>query len=158
MGPDYPFYRNRKEGVQTGSEEERKTYRRTNNFATLERGSEKMNSETFNKIVEDRCEAIKKTLIQKGKEYASDDDRLYNFKRQSEMNRQTPQEAARGNWTKHLVSVMDLIEGRIEPTEYLLNEKIGDSINYLILIESLFKEKKVNMKCLECGECSNSKI
>jgi len=35
---------------------------------------------------------------------------------------------------------MDLVEGRLNPTLGNINEKIGDMINYLILLEAVLKE------------------
>jgi len=50
-------------------------------------------------------------------------------------------------WTKHLVSVIDMIfDFPAEPEESVINEKIGDSINYLILLEALLKENVVYVK------------
>ena len=43
--------------------------------------------------------------------------------------------------TKHVVSVIDLIEGRVPLTESAINEKFGDNINYLVLGEAALKEK-----------------
>ena len=100
-----------------------------------------MNTDQFNEIVEQRIEAIRSVLGSKAKEYAIG-DRLYNFKRAAEILRCTPQKALAGMFMKHLVSVLDLIEGSVEPTEYLVNEKIGDAINYLILLEAILKEQK----------------
>jgi hypothetical protein len=119
-----------------------------------------MNSHDFDIILSERIIAIKKTLGSKAKEYAIG-DRLYNFKRAAEILRTTPQKALVGMFVKHLVSVMDLIEGSIEPTEYMVNEKIGDAINYLILLEAIFKEQKPIViegcsPCLLCGDCGNS--
>jgi hypothetical protein len=114
-------------------------------------------TEEFEAILESRLSAIKQVLGNKAKEYAIG-DRLYNFKRAAEILRVKPQEALLGMLMKHLVSVLDLVEGSIPPTEYMVNEKIGDAINYLILLEAIFKESIINMKCVECGECSNSEI
>ena len=116
-----------------------------------------MNTEQFDTILESRLSSIKQVLGNKAKEYAIG-DRLYNFKRAAEISRTTPQRALAGMFMKHLVSVLDLVEGSISPTEYMVNEKIGDAINYLILLEAILKEPVVNMKCFECGECSNSEI
>jgi hypothetical protein len=113
-----------------------------------------MNSEQFDKILDQRIEAIRKTLSGKAKEYAIG-DRRYNFKRAAKIAGNTPQQALLGMFMKHLVSVLDLIEGSIEPTEYMVNEKIGDAINYLILLEAIFKEETANLECPMCGECSN---
>ena len=100
-----------------------------------------MDKETFDKIIENRIEEIQSTLIKKGKEYASNADRLYNFKRAAEIGRTTPEKALQGMRLKHSVSVLDLIEGRLPLTKELIEEKLGDEINYLILLEAVLKEK-----------------
>lgn len=104
-----------------------------------------MNSETWNSILNSRIDIIRKTLRNKANEYATE-DRLYNFKRAAEIARTTPAKALMGMMLKHWVSVIDLIEGEgcvaqdAFAYERLINEKIGDSINYLILLEAILKE------------------
>lgn len=116
-----------------------------------------MNTEQFEEILESRLIEIKNVLGDKAKEYAIG-DRLYNFKRAAEISRTTPQKALFGMFSKHLVSVIDLVEGNLANTRSMINEKIGDAINYLILLEAILKERyiNVNTECIECGECSNS--
>lgn len=97
-----------------------------------------MTNSQFNKILESRIKRIKQTLNKKAGEYARN-DRLYNFKRASEIQRNKPEQALMGMFMKHLVSVIDIIETGDYTTE-LINEKIGDSINYLILLEAILKE------------------
>lgn len=101
-----------------------------------------MNTEQFKTILESRLSSIKQVLDNKAKEYAIG-DRLYNFKRSAEISRTTPQQALAGMFMKHLVSVLDLVEGSISPTEHMINEKVGDAINYLILLEAILKEHLV---------------
>jgi len=119
-----------------------------------------MNSADFDRVVRLRVDSIVKTLTYKAKEYASE-DRLYNFKRAAEMGRMTPMEAAKGMMLKHIVSVFDLMEGKLGNTEHMVNEKVGDNINYLILLEGLLKEARdaqeaaVSPPCMDCGDCSN---
>ena len=98
-----------------------------------------MKAEEFNKILEQRTESIKSVLAQKGGEYATG-DRLYNFKRAAEIGRATPAKALWGMFAKHLVSVVDMVEGTRPFDEDMINEKIGDSVNYLILLEGILKE------------------
>lgn len=103
-----------------------------------------MNSEKFNKIVEDRCSKIVRTLAQKAREYALNDDRLHNFNVASRLSNQPREVALWGMALKHYVSILDMIEGTKEgtiPSEAMINEKIGDLINYLILLEASFKDK-----------------
>jgi hypothetical protein len=99
-----------------------------------------MNNTDFEKILDTRIKAIRETLAGKAKEYASA-DRLYNFKRAAEIDQTTPEAALKGMWLKHVVSVLDLISGKLERSEHMINEKIGDSVNYLILLEAVLKEK-----------------
>ena len=115
-----------------------------------------MDTVAFNKVVDRRIRRVQDVLAGKAKEYAIG-DRLYNFKRAATILGTTPEKALAGMFMKHLVSVLDLIEGSTESTELMVDEKIGDAINYLILLEAIFKERRdaAAIKCLECAECSN---
>ena len=102
-----------------------------------------MKSERFDSIVADRCDSIKSILASKAKEYAKG-DRLHNFKVASAISNCTPERALKGMMMKHLVSVFDIIDDldkNIVPTSELVDEKIGDLINYSILLEALLKER-----------------
>lgn len=102
-----------------------------------------MNHEIFDVILNRRLTIIKKVLASKAKEYATH-DRFHNFKQAANMDDETPERALKGMWKKHLVSVFDMIDNLdrgIVPTEKLIDEKIGDSINYLILLEGLLRER-----------------
>jgi ATP-dependent RNA circularization protein (DNA/RNA ligase family) len=98
----------------------------------------------FDEIVDKRLTAIKETLLVKGKEYRRDNDPLHNFRKGAAITNQSEEKVLWGFATKHLVSVMDMIEDIEEygilPKEDMLEEKIGDMINYLILLEASFKE------------------
>lgn len=104
-----------------------------------------MRQDTFDTIVRDHISHIIETLAIKGREYSTDSDRLHNFKRAAVLARQTPEMACRGMLAKHIVSVWDIVDG-IEtlgkaPEEPVVLEKIGDSINYLILLRALISER-----------------
>ena len=98
-------------------------------------------TEEFNKIIENRLEKIRSVLFAKAGEYASSTDRMHNFNVAARINDQTPEQALWGMYTKHLVSVLDLISWAEICPEKLskerVDEKIGDSINYHILLEGL---------------------
>ena len=103
-----------------------------------------MKTEQFNEIVEARCEKIKKVLVKKAAEYSSDTDRLHNFKVASRINDETPEKALWGMMAKHLVSILDIVaatRGGRRPSAELRDEKVGDAINYLILLEALLIEQ-----------------
>ncbi len=111
-----------------------------------------MNIEDFNKIVDFRVKEIKTILQKKAKEYSSDTDRLHNFKVAARIKCESPEKVLWGIAMKHLVSVIDMINDVTidlnktptvykPPSEDMINEKIGDMICYLILLEALFKER-----------------
>ena len=104
-----------------------------------------MNAKDFNEIVAVRMAWCNKTLCAKGDEYARDGDRLWNFKAAGRKRNQHPAQALAGMEVKHDVSVDDIIDGLargIVPPKELVAEKIGDSINYLLLLEGLIEEER----------------
>ena len=104
-----------------------------------------MNAKDFDKIVGARLNWCEKTLCAKGDEYARDGDRLWNFKVAARKRDCHPAQALAGMMVKHTVSVDDIIDGLakgIVPPRELVAEKIGDSINYLLLLEGLIEEER----------------
>ena len=104
-----------------------------------------MNAKDFDKIVTARMDWCTKTLCAKGDEYARGGDRLWNFKVAARKLNCHPAEALAGMMVKHAVSVDDIIDGLakgIVPPKELVAEKIGDSINYLLLLEGLVEEER----------------
>lgn len=106
-----------------------------------------MTQHDFDQILEARIASMRQTLTGKGDEYGSAFDRLHNFKvaAQLESAPQTPEQALWGMLKKHLVSVIDIVDatGRGDcPSQWLRNEKIGDAINYLVLLEALLIERE----------------
>jgi hypothetical protein len=102
-----------------------------------------MKSKRFDEIFEETVSSSRNTLTNKAVEYSSEDDRMHNFKVAGAANTTTPTKALFGMYLKHYVSVKDIadrvIPGKPEtyPTMAMLNEKIGDSINYMILLKAL---------------------
>ena len=105
-----------------------------------------MNNSDFDILVERRCELIKSVLANKAKEYATE-DRFHNFVAAGRKNNMTSEEALMGMKVKHDVSVDDLVRWSKDSPERLclsiIDEKIGDSINYLILLEGLLIERVI---------------
>jgi len=103
-----------------------------------------MDNKNFEKVFFDQYAQSKDMLCVKGKEYGSDEDRLHNFKRAGQKRNQTPEQALMGMKVKHEISIDDMIndiEKGILPTEKYINEKIGDDINYNILLKALILER-----------------
>lgn len=101
----------------------------------------------FDHIVNDRCILIKRTLVEKGKEYRRNNDPLHNFRIAAKVQNTTEEKALWGFAAKHYVSFLDIIndieQGNL-PAIDVVDEKIGDLINYLILCEASIKEKIIN--------------
>ena len=100
-----------------------------------------MESEVFNQHLQHMQKVTIETLIQKAQEYATDGDRLHNFKVAAEVQGISPTAALAGMMAKHTVSVYDMIgTGKVYPME-LWEEKIKDNINYLFLLWALLHEE-----------------
>jgi hypothetical protein len=104
-----------------------------------------MTNEEFLKIVEERIQKCKAVLCKKGVEYAGGKpNRLHNFYRAAAALGQQPVTALRGMLVKHIVSVNDIIDdieaGKVVKSS-LIDEKLGDVINYYLILSVLF------MKC-----------
>ena len=113
----------------------------------MEKTKHFMTEEAFDKLVEQRCDKIKKTLIEKGKEYRRNNDPLHNFRVAAKVGNTTEEKALWGFATKHYVSFLDMLndmeQGKLPESSYV-DEKIGDLINYLVLCEASIKEKIIN--------------
>lgn len=101
-----------------------------------------MNSEWFEKVIKEQIKTCEDVLIGKAKEYATDDDRLHNFKNAAGMMGCDAKEALSGMMAKHTISIYDMCRnGKDYPIE-LWNEKITDHINYLLLLKAVVTEEK----------------
>lgn len=100
-----------------------------------------MTSERFNEIIEEQINLCKDILCRKAEEYATE-DRLHNFKCAGGLMNCDPKEALMGMMVKHTVSISDMCRSGSNYPEDLWNEKITDSINYLLLLKALVVEEK----------------
>jgi hypothetical protein len=100
-----------------------------------------MTNQNFNELLEKRIGQIRSVLAKKADEYASGSDRLHNFKVAARMADTTPELAWRGMFLKHLVSLNDLVESPDKVNVKLIDEKIGDAVNYLILFEAILMDR-----------------
>lgn len=104
-----------------------------------------MKPHDFDAIVNRRMQLICSILMSKAREYASDSDRLHNFKVAARLDNETPEKALWGMLKKHLVSVRDMVHQLDNDSIVdigMWDEKLGDFINYLILLEGLVNERK----------------
>lgn len=110
-----------------------------------------MEAEKFNRVIEQRLKLCQTVLCKKAVEYATD-DRLHNFKVAAQILDCTPEKALAGFMCKHTVSVYDLIndleKGKCATPE-MWEEKIGDSLNYLLLLTALLEERFNNQTTIK---------
>jgi len=104
-----------------------------------------MQIEEFNRLLERRLHLTKSVLELKGGEYATEDV-LHNFKLAASVNQTSTAEALWGMATKHLVSIIDLYKATKSPNRHLIDEKIGDMVIDLILLEAVLNEEIINKK------------
>ncbi len=101
----------------------------------------------FNNVVMEQMGRCKSLLFSKGEEYVPDaykqeeKDRLAMFKKAAVLTDTTPKVALLGMLTKHLVSVSDMCVFNQEYSLDRWNEKITDSINYLLILRALVEEE-----------------
>ena len=102
-----------------------------------------MRHKEFEKLLKEIIERTTKVLSTKSDEYSTDSDKLHNFKRAGKMLGCTPEKALVGMCTKHIISILYIVdnEDNSETIDVkIIEEKITDAINYLILLEALLKE------------------
>ena len=103
-----------------------------------------MNAKEFDLIVQNQQDEIRRVLGQKANEYAFG-DRLSNFKRAAAILQTTSEQALIGMWTKHIISILDMVDVLDVKafSKETWDEKIGDAINYLILLKGLIYERQL---------------
>ena len=103
-----------------------------------------MEHQKFNEVLEARINSMRQILSTKAGEYATDVDRLANFKDGAEATKSTPEKFLWNLVTKHMIATRDFIfeidDGDVRSMEYW-DEKLGDIINYMVLLEALVDER-----------------
>jgi len=107
-----------------------------------------MDRETFKKIVDDRLQKCQEMLTSKGNGYSRNGDVFHNFRFASMVTGCTLEKALWGMWVKHIASVFDIINDTPDriPEKEVLAEKIGDLINYALLLEGMIEERRIEQQ------------
>lgn len=98
----------------------------------------------FDQMVNDTCDSIKKTLVQKGKEYRRNKNVFHNFEEAARKKQVSREFALDFMALKHEISIDDMtkdLDKGILPTEAMIEEKFGDAINYLIIKKAMFLDQ-----------------
>lgn len=100
-----------------------------------------MTTQKFNEIITAQLDLCRDLLTVKGEEYSLDEDRLLAFKKAANVQGETPTQALCGMMAKHTVSVYDMAMSGNSYSVARWDEKITDSINYLLLLKALIMEE-----------------
>lgn len=106
-----------------------------------------MTVDEFDAVVARRLERVRQTLVVKGREYSRDGDRLSNFHNGARLLRCTPEQALLGYAAKQMVSIVDFVrdlDQGVVRSEAEWDEKLGDVVNYLILLEAVTVERRAS--------------
>jgi hypothetical protein len=106
-----------------------------------------MNHQQINNLIQYRLDYIERLLTGKAEEYATNKNPFHNFDTAAAINNCSPEQALWGMYTKHLISVKDMVEATANPdsrfTEEYIQEKISDSIAYHLLLEAMLTRRYV---------------
>lgn len=108
-----------------------------------------MKRDEFIKSTEDALEQLMKILNYKGREYSTIDNTFANFENAVGISMCNTREGVLWHYMlKHVVSIKDMVQelelgGQFSKnyTEDYVNEKIGDNINYLLLLRAMLLER-----------------
>lgn len=120
-----------------------------------------MTSKLFDKVVNKTLSQSREVLTVKAKEYRRNDNPFHNFEVGAMKTNQTREQIIRSFALKHEISIEDIVndiaEGKL-PNKAIVDEKITDAINYLIILKasildrlankSYFKEDEERMKII----------
>lgn len=103
-----------------------------------------MSNAQFETFFEIQIEKARKTLIKKAEEYATETARLHNFHKSANLKGESPERALYGMVVKHEVALSDFMDK--SPEDISLEqweEKLGDIINFMILLKALLWERGI---------------
>ena len=101
-----------------------------------------MSNETFKKLLDELDGDSINTLTNKNAKYATNDDRLHNFRAGGDIFGGTPAQACWGYLTKHLVALRDMVERDDFSDREDFLEKCKDSINYIRFLWCIGNDKE----------------
>lgn len=101
-----------------------------------------MTTRNFEIVMEKQFNICRNLLILKNREYAGmENDRFHTFLVAAALQDETPKQALAGMMAKHTVSIYDMCRSGEHSLEKW-DEKITDSINYLLLLKAMVEEEK----------------
>lgn len=110
------------------------------------KGGINTNHEKFMQLADSLLCDVMNTLEKKHSEYADDADHAHNFKIAGAFLGVQPESALLGMWTKHIISVRDIVKhvedtGKLPFDEDKVKEKAIDMIAYTLLLYATLIER-----------------
>lgn len=99
-----------------------------------------MTEEEFEKFFEERVQKCREVLIRKSQEYSSNTDKMRNFNVAGRMLDMPPYKVAFHYMMKHFESLYDIIMEDKKVSPEMWDEKLGDLLNYLFLIDAMWRK------------------
>ena len=99
-----------------------------------------LTDEQLESLIEERIKKCKDVLLKKSEEYSSDSDRMRNFNTAGRMLGMPPYRVAFMYMVKHFESVYEIVVNDQPTSPALWEEKITDLINYLLLIDAMWRK------------------
>lgn len=99
-----------------------------------------MNRDSFDKHCDKFIVSITDEMRKKGKDYSGDDDILNNFKRNADALGVSKYTILAVYMNKHLDAVNKFMKDPNDSTSEPILGRIGDAINYLLLLSAMIKE------------------
>jgi hypothetical protein len=114
-----------------------------------------MTNKKFDKVIRNQIKLCEDTLIRKSAEYTTTGDRLANIRSAAALQRVSIPAAWAGQWSKHVVSIIDMTQSGADHDLEKWNEKITDGINYLLLLKAIVVEEfEHHVEPATCANCS----
>jgi dynactin complex subunit len=112
---------------------------------------------TFEEVIRDLNSNLSVLRREKGEKYASELDRLHNFKTAAALNHETVPAVIWGMLVKHIVSLADMIRKEYrDSSDFYLSfeweEKLFDAIIYLQILYAAITEDKEGKELMACSE------
>ena len=104
-----------------------------------------MNKELYTLLITGTMKECSNTLTERAREYTHEDDMFHNFEVAAALQGITKEQALCGMMAKHIVSINDMVWSGQEYTKEKWQEKIGDGINYLLILSAMVKEGKLEV-------------
>jgi hypothetical protein len=104
-----------------------------------------MTKNQFAKVLTHSIHRKKAVFAAKQREYARHDNVFHNFERAAAIQGVTREQALIGMATKHLVSILDMVDGSAQGKTYpktVIDQKLGDMDVYLNILEGMLLEGK----------------